>query len=125
MPRQEYAGREYFARLVQVPNRFSTRGIADVRQFFIRQTVNTLLGNSDAHLKKYSVLYHNGLMAELSPAYSIVCVAALPGFQDSAPMSPSTSTSERKRWTTSCPWPKARASPSVSPARPSSKPSAG
>ena len=81
MPNQKYAGREYFVRLVQVLNRFSTRGIEDVRQFFIRQVVNTLVGNSDAHLKNFSVLYHNGLMPELSPAYDIVCVAALPGFQ--------------------------------------------
>lgn len=81
MPNQKYAGREYFVRLVQVLNRFSTRGIEDVRQFFIRQVVNTLLGNSDAHLKNFSVLYHNGVMPELSPAYDIVCVAALPGFQ--------------------------------------------
>ena len=81
MPNQKYAGREYFIRLVQVLNRFSTRGIEDVRQFFIRQVVNTLLGNSDAHLKNYSVLYHNAVMPELSPAYDIVCVAALPGFE--------------------------------------------
>jgi serine/threonine-protein kinase HipA len=81
MPNQKYAGREYFVRLVQVLNRFSTRGIEDVRQFFIRQVVNTLIGNSDAHLKNFSVLYHNGVMPELSPAYDIVCVAALPGFQ--------------------------------------------
>lgn len=81
MPGQKYAGREYFVRLVQVLNRFSVRGIEDVRQFFIRQVVNSLIGNSDAHLKNFSVLYHNGLMPELSPAYDIVCVAALPGFQ--------------------------------------------
>jgi serine/threonine-protein kinase HipA len=81
MPAQKYAGRDYFVRLVQVLNRFSTRGIEDVRQFFVRQAVNTLLGNSDAHLKNFSVLYHNGVMPELSPAYDIVCVAALPGFQ--------------------------------------------
>ena len=81
MPNQKYAGRDYFVRLVQVLNRFSTRGIEDVRQFFIRQVVNTLLGNSDAHLKNFSVLYRNGVMPELSPAYDIVCVAALPGFQ--------------------------------------------
>lgn len=81
MSGQKYAGREYFVRLVQVLNRFSTRGIEDVRQFFICQTVNTLLGNSDAHLKNFSMLYHNGLMPELSSAYGIVCVAALPGFQ--------------------------------------------
>lgn len=81
MPNDKYAGREYFVRLVQVLNRFSTRGIEDVRQFFIRQAVNILIGNSDAHLKNFSVLYHNGVMPELSPAYDIVCVAALPGFQ--------------------------------------------
>lgn len=80
MPAQKYAGAGHFVKLVQVLNRFSTRGIEDVRQFFIRQAVNTLIGNSDAHLKNFSVLYHNGIMPELSPAYDIVCVAALPGF---------------------------------------------
>ena len=55
MPAQKYAGRDHFVRLVQVLNRFSTRGIEDVRQFFIRQTVNTLIGNADAHLKNFSV----------------------------------------------------------------------
>jgi serine/threonine-protein kinase HipA len=81
MPSQKYAGADYFVRLLKVLNRFSTRGIEDVRQFFIRQTVNALIGNSDAHLKNFSVLYHNGIMPELSPAYDIVCVAALPGFR--------------------------------------------
>ena len=81
MPNQKYAGAEQFVRLLQVLNRFSTRGIEDVRQFFIRQTVNTLIGNSDAHLKNFSVLYRDGMLPELSPAYDIVCVAALPGFK--------------------------------------------
>jgi serine/threonine-protein kinase HipA len=81
MPNQKYAGGPQFVKLVRVLNRFSTRGIEDVRQFFIRQAVNTLLGNSDAHLKNFSVVYQNGIMPELSPAYDIVCVAALPGFK--------------------------------------------
>jgi serine/threonine-protein kinase HipA len=81
MPSQKYAGASHFVKLVQVLNRFSTRGIEDVRQFFIRQAVNTLVGNSDAHLKNFSVLYQNGIMPELSPAYDIVCVASLPGFR--------------------------------------------
>lgn len=81
MPAQKYAGAAQFVKLVQVLNRFSVRGIEDVRQFFIRQAVNTLVGNSDAHLKNFSVLYHNGIMPELSPAYDIVCVASLPGFR--------------------------------------------
>ena len=81
MPGQKYLGAKEFIKLIQVLDRLSTRGIEDVRQFFIRQTVNTLIGNSDAHLKNFSVLYHNGIRPELSPAYDIVCVAALPGFR--------------------------------------------
>jgi serine/threonine-protein kinase HipA len=81
MPGQKYAGAAKFTSLIRVLDRFSTRGIEDVRQFFIRQAVNSLLGNSDAHLKNFSVVYHNGVMPELSPAYDIVCVAALPGFR--------------------------------------------
>jgi serine/threonine-protein kinase HipA len=81
MPGQKYSGGRQFVKLIQVLDRLSTRGIEDIRQFFIRQTVNTLIGNSDAHLKNFSVLYHNGIRPELSPAYDIVCVAALPGFR--------------------------------------------
>ena len=81
MPGQKYAGAKEFVKLIQVLDRLSTRGIEDVRQFFIRQTVNTLLGNSDAHLKNFSVLYQNGVRPELSPAYDIVCVSALAGFR--------------------------------------------
>lgn len=81
LPNQKYAGASKFTSLIRVLDRFSTRGIEDVRQFFIRQAVNSLLGNSDAHLKNFSVVYHNGIMPELSPAYDIVCVAALPGFR--------------------------------------------
>ncbi|QKY11981.1 type II toxin-antitoxin system HipA family toxin [Janthinobacterium lividum] len=81
MPGQKYSGAKEFVKLIQVLDRLSTRGIEDVRQFFIRQTVNTLIGNSDAHLKNFSVLYHNGIRPELSPAYDIVCVSALASFR--------------------------------------------
>jgi serine/threonine-protein kinase HipA len=81
MPGQKYAGASKFYNFIRVLDRFSTRGIEDVRQFFIRQVVNSLLGNSDAHLKNFSVVYRNGIMPELSPAYDIVCVTALPGFK--------------------------------------------
>lgn len=79
-PHQKYAKREFFVRFLRVLDRLSARGIEDVRQFFIRQAVNTLVGNSDAHLKNFSLIYHNGINPELSPAYDIVCVTALPGF---------------------------------------------
>lgn len=81
MPAQKYAGAASFVKLLRVLDRFSPRGIEDVRQFFIRQAVNALIGNSDAHLKNFSVLYRDGILPELSPAYDIVCVAALPGFR--------------------------------------------
>jgi serine/threonine-protein kinase HipA len=81
MPGQKYSGAKEFVKLIQVLDRLGTRGIEDVRQFFIRQTVNTLIGNSDAYLKNFSVLYRDGIRPELSPGYDIVCVAALPGFR--------------------------------------------
>ncbi len=80
MPVRKYADTRHFVALLKILDRLSVRGVEDIRQFFIRQTVNTLLGNSDAHLKNFSVIYHNGILPELSPAYDIVCVSALPGF---------------------------------------------
>ncbi|MES2071715.1 MAG: HipA domain-containing protein [Pseudomonadota bacterium] len=80
MPIKKYADAKYFVALLKILDRLSVRGIEDIRQFFIRQTVNALLGNSDAHLKNFSIIYHNGILPELSPAYDIVCVSALPGF---------------------------------------------
>lgn len=46
----KYSGVKECVKLIQVLDRLRTRGIEDVRQFFIRQTVNTLIGNLDAHL---------------------------------------------------------------------------
>ena len=79
-PHQKYARRNLYVRLLRVLDRLSVRGVEDVRQFFIRHAVNTLVGNSDAHLRNFSFIYHNGVNPELSPAYDIVCVSALPGF---------------------------------------------
>lgn len=81
MPNRKYGEAKYFINLLRVLDRLSVRGIEDIRQFFIRQAVNTLVGNSDAHLKNFSVIYRNGIKPELSPAYDIVCVTALPNFR--------------------------------------------
>lgn len=81
MPSRKYAEESLFVQLLRTLDRLSVRGVEDIRQFFIRQAVNTLIGNSDAHLKNFSVIYHNGVHPELSPAYDIVCVAALPNFK--------------------------------------------
>lgn len=81
MPPQKYAGHDQFVTLLRILNRLSLRGIQDVRSLLMRRAVNSLLGNSDAHLKNISVLYRDGFSPELAPAYDILCVAALPGFR--------------------------------------------
>lgn len=80
MPAKKYADGSAYAKLVAVLYRLSPSSVENARQFFLRQAVNTLLGNCDAHLKNFSVVYRNGRLPELSPAYDIVCVTALPGF---------------------------------------------
>ncbi|SOZ63111.1 putative regulator; hipA-like domains [Cupriavidus taiwanensis] len=80
MPARKYASIDGYVQLVATLYRLSPGGVEHVRQFFLRQAVNTLIGNSDAHLKNFSVIYPNGVLPVLSPAYDIVCVAALPGF---------------------------------------------
>jgi len=80
-PGQKYAGVRKFVLFLQMLNRLSTKGISDIQQFFMRQAVNTLIGNSDAHLKNHSVLYRHGIFPELSPAYDIVCLSTLPNFR--------------------------------------------
>jgi serine/threonine-protein kinase HipA len=80
MPAKKYAGAEAYIKLIALLYRLSPNGVENVRQFFLRQAVNTLLGNCDAHLKNFSLIYHNGKLPELAPAYDIVCITALPGF---------------------------------------------
>ncbi|MDR5781264.1 HipA domain-containing protein [Caballeronia sp. LZ065] len=80
MPAAKYGKEEQYQMLVRLLDELSPRGVRDVREFFMRQAVNTLIGNSDAHLKNFSVLYADKVRPELTPAYDIVCVSALPGF---------------------------------------------
>lgn len=47
-------------------------GLADVQQFARRLLVNILLANGDAHIKNWSLLYHDQVTPRLSPAYDIV-----------------------------------------------------
>ncbi|MGI4815156.1 MAG: type II toxin-antitoxin system HipA family toxin [Janthinobacterium lividum] len=80
MPRAKYGRAEQFSILLRYLNAMSPKGVQDIRQFFIRQAVNTLIGNSDAHLKNFSLMYADRIHPQLTPAYDIVCVSALPGF---------------------------------------------
>lgn len=48
------------------------RGIEDVREFVRRLVAIVAMGNGDAHLKNWSLIYPDGRTARLSPAYDLV-----------------------------------------------------
>lgn len=45
----------------------------DVQLFFERVVFNFLIGNGDAHVKNYSVIYTGEVLVRLAPAYDLVC----------------------------------------------------
>jgi len=55
--------------------RFSDEPLADIQQLARRLLVNILLGNGDAHLKNWTLIYENKITPRLSPAYDIVFTA--------------------------------------------------
>jgi len=55
---------------------------ASLREFIRRLTFSFLVGNGDAHLKNWSLIYRNGRTASLSPAYDIVCTGFYYGATD-------------------------------------------
>lgn len=54
---------------------FSQHRARGFKEAVTRITVNILLGNTDAHLKNWSLIYKDGITPELSPAYDIVAFA--------------------------------------------------
>ena len=61
-----------YEQIGKVIYQFSGEGLADAQQFARRLLVNILLGNGDAHLKNWSVVYRDKVTLRLSPAYDIV-----------------------------------------------------
>lgn len=53
-----------------------------LREFVRRLTFNFLIGNGDAHLKNWSLIYPDRHIAELSPAYDIVSTGPYYGAMD-------------------------------------------
>lgn len=51
----------------------------NIRQITLRLLANILLGNGDAHLKNWSLIYRDKRQADLSPAYDIVFTRAYMG----------------------------------------------
>ena len=55
------------------------RDRASLREMVRRSVFNLLVGNGDAHLKNWSLIYPDRRTARLSPAYDLVCTAVYPG----------------------------------------------
>ncbi|WP_434136767.1 HipA domain-containing protein (plasmid) [Pseudomonas luteola] len=51
----------------------------NIRQITLRLLANVLMGNGDAHLKNWSLIYRDTQQADLSPAYDIVFTRAYMG----------------------------------------------
>lgn len=65
-----------FVQMLRMLDRYSTRPAQDTREFLGRFVGFILMGNTDAHLKNWALLYPNGVEPHLAPLYDPVCVAA-------------------------------------------------
>lgn len=66
--------------MARVMSRSMGLGDATIEEFIRRLAVNELLGNYDAHVKNFGIIYKDGRTPSLSPAYDVVAYAAfLPG----------------------------------------------
>jgi serine/threonine-protein kinase HipA len=88
-PRQKYGknrGAEPlrdWATMLRVLNRLSPEPVQDTREFLARMLAFMLMGNTDAHLKNWALVYPDGRHPRLAPLYDPVCVAAF--FADAPP----------------------------------------
>lgn len=74
-PNQKYNGGNY-EQIGQIIYNYSANPIKDIQQLTRRLLVNILLGNGDAHLKNWSLIYPDRYVPMLSPAYDIVFTKA-------------------------------------------------
>ncbi len=78
-PRAKYGRgiREDYGRMLAVLDRYSSAPVPDVREFLQRFVAFVLMGNTDAHLKNWALVYPDGREPRLAPLYDPVCVSAL------------------------------------------------
>lgn len=74
-PKDKY-GKFNYATIANVIKNVFPNTLENLHQFYARLVVNLMIGNGDAHLKNWSVLYSDGIHPELSPAYDIVFTRA-------------------------------------------------
>ncbi len=77
-PRQKYGKGllQDWATMLRVVDRLSARPVQDTREFLARMAAFVLMGNTDAHLKNWALVYPDGRTPRLAPLYDPVCVAA-------------------------------------------------
>lgn len=77
-PRQKYGRgieRDY-GQMLRLLNQYSVQPARDTREFLGRFLAFILMGNTDAHLKNWALLYPDGIEPQLAPLYDPVCVSA-------------------------------------------------
>lgn len=77
-PRHKYGKglQQDWPTMLRVLDRLSPEPVADTREFLARTIAAILMGNTDAHLKNWALIYPNGRQPRLAPVYDCVCVAA-------------------------------------------------
>ncbi|VVE77511.1 type II toxin-antitoxin system HipA family toxin [Pandoraea sputorum] len=72
-----------YTTMLRVLDQLSGQPVRDVREFMRRLIAFILLGNTDAHLKNWALIYPDAQTPQLAPVYDPVCVAAF--FHDVPP----------------------------------------
>lgn len=65
-----------FVGMLQILNQLSSHPAEDVQELVNRLVAYTLMGNTDAHLKNWALIYPDGVYPRLAPAYDIVSVSS-------------------------------------------------
>jgi len=73
-PPQKY-GRVNYDMIAQTLLRYAG-GLPDLKEMARRLVLNVLLGNGDAHIKNWSLIYDNPMRPRLAPAYDLVSTVA-------------------------------------------------
>jgi len=74
-PAEKYGSTNYDT-MARTIYKLFPNAIIDIQEFIARLVVNLMIGNGDAHLKNWSVIYSDGINPHLSPAYDIVFTCA-------------------------------------------------
>lgn len=73
----EHGNQEYMKKMFELIRRVSSNPLEDQLKLWDMIVVNYLIGNTDCHIKNYSLIYSENLKSvRLAPAYDIVCTIA-------------------------------------------------